>query len=562
MKIKDWPRVRWLEIGLVLAFVLAGLAIAFSNEYAVMNWFLTDDAFYYFKVAQNIAEGYGSTFDGINLTNGYHPLWMLICIPIFALARLDLVLPLRIVILVTVGLGAGSAVFLFRLLRRVTEEQIAFLTTVLWAFTWSFFRVTTMGGMESILSAFFILLLWTQVAKLNQQKEVTLKQVWKVGLIAIFTFLSRLDNIFLVFFAGLWIWLRWWQPMDSQNTDLQQRWWWRIQTGVAYYLPVSLTLLTYLGINQMIFGIYMPISSQVKEWWGTLGLTIYGGPLYIYPEYIFEYLLPARRGVGPWALVTAPIHHAAEDFWAGLGRMFTLEPLAITYLVLGLILAIILFPGRKTFFKAVRRLGLGALLLACLAQSIYYFWRDAYNLRVWYWISQNLFLLILLGVLATVLFGYVHKLRYSKAVLTGLVVIVTTLTFINFGRLVAKNMYPGLAGTPHYYQQVANEIREHTTPDDVIATIGSGTIGYFLVEYRIINMDGLINSADYFEHLKSGTVSQFLDEMGVDYVYGNDYLVTQARPYGENLADHLTPFTGLNLNNKDLKLWHFSQKEQ
>jgi hypothetical protein len=561
MNWKDWPRVRWLELGLVTAIVLAGIAIAFSNEYAVLNWFLTDDAFYYFKVAQNITKGHGSTFDGINLTNGYHPLWMLICIPIFALARVNLVLPLRIVILVSVGLGAGSAVLLFRLLRRVLEEQIAFVITVLWAFTWSFFRVNTMGGMETILSAFFILLLWAQVAKLNQAKGVTLKQIWKVGLIAIFTFLSRLDNIFLVFFAGLWVWLRWWQPMDSLNNEPLRRWWWRIQTGVAYYLPVSLTLLSYLSFNQLIFGIFMPVSSQVKEWWGTLGLTIYGGPLYIYPEYIFEYLLPARRGAGAWALITEPIHLAAEDFWAGLGRDFTLEPLAITYLVIGLILTLILFPGRRTFFKVTRKLGLWAFFAGCMAQSTYYFWRDAYNMRVWYWTSQKLFLLILLGVLATVLFGYIKKFRYSRLVLTGLVVLVSAVTMINFGRMVAKNMYSGLAGTPHHYQLVATDIRKYTTSDDVIASIGSGTIGYFLEEYRVVNLDGLINSVDYFEHLKNGTVSQFMDEMDVDYVYGNDYLVTEARPYGENLADHLTPMPGLSLMEEDFRIWQFSLNE-
>ena len=44
-----------------------------------------DDAFYYFGIARNIVAGHGSTFDGINATNGYHPLWMGICLIPFAL---------------------------------------------------------------------------------------------------------------------------------------------------------------------------------------------------------------------------------------------------------------------------------------------------------------------------------------------------------------------------------------------------------------------------------------------------------------------------------------------
>jgi hypothetical protein len=35
-----------------------------------------DDAYFYMKTAHNIGAGLGSTFDGINATNGYHPLYM------------------------------------------------------------------------------------------------------------------------------------------------------------------------------------------------------------------------------------------------------------------------------------------------------------------------------------------------------------------------------------------------------------------------------------------------------------------------------------------------------
>ncbi len=35
-----------------------------------------DDAFYYIKIAQFLASGHGSTFNGLVFTNGYHPLWM------------------------------------------------------------------------------------------------------------------------------------------------------------------------------------------------------------------------------------------------------------------------------------------------------------------------------------------------------------------------------------------------------------------------------------------------------------------------------------------------------
>ena len=103
-------RFPWFEIILIVVVMSISLYAALSDGHNLsVRWFVRDDAYYYFKVAQNISEGHGSTFDGINKTNGYHPLWMLICIPIFALARFDLILPLRVLLVVMSGLSVATA---------------------------------------------------------------------------------------------------------------------------------------------------------------------------------------------------------------------------------------------------------------------------------------------------------------------------------------------------------------------------------------------------------------------------------------------------------------------
>ncbi|MGZ4726103.1 MAG: hypothetical protein ACXWB2_00140, partial [Acidimicrobiales bacterium] len=66
--------------------VLVGCALAVTAVWVaiVVVWreapfaLTFDDAFYYFGIARNVAHGHGSTFDGIDPTNGYHPLWMLV----------------------------------------------------------------------------------------------------------------------------------------------------------------------------------------------------------------------------------------------------------------------------------------------------------------------------------------------------------------------------------------------------------------------------------------------------------------------------------------------------
>ena len=56
-----------------------GIAIVMAQPlFSQSSWmiFTQDDFLYYLKVAQNIARGNGSTFNGIVSTNGYQPLWL------------------------------------------------------------------------------------------------------------------------------------------------------------------------------------------------------------------------------------------------------------------------------------------------------------------------------------------------------------------------------------------------------------------------------------------------------------------------------------------------------
>ena len=70
-------------IALVVLVILGiGARACFGPEQSLAFLFY-DDAYYYLGVARSLAAGAGSTFDGINSTNGYHPLWMWMLAPIF-----------------------------------------------------------------------------------------------------------------------------------------------------------------------------------------------------------------------------------------------------------------------------------------------------------------------------------------------------------------------------------------------------------------------------------------------------------------------------------------------
>jgi hypothetical protein len=216
-------RLPWFEIALAAVYLSATLFAAFSDAYNLPNrWFIRDDAYYYYKVAQNISEGHGSTFDGIHLTNGYHPLWLLVCIPIFSLARYDLILPLRILAVVIGLLQAGTAILLYRLIRRSISEPAAVLVSCFWAFNTYVLVFLYKTGVESAITIFLVVALLYSLYKVEltwRTRQPGLRQIAGLGVLAALMVFGRLDLIFYSLILGVWLVfrgsaLRYFMPLD------------------------------------------------------------------------------------------------------------------------------------------------------------------------------------------------------------------------------------------------------------------------------------------------------------------------------------------------------------
>lgn len=202
-------KVSWFEILLTVVFLSGTLFAAFSDAYNLPNtWFIRDDAYYYFKVAQNISEGHGSTFDGIHPTNGYHPLWLAICIPIFALARYDLILPLRVLAVVIGLLQLATSVLLYRLVRRTVSEMAGVLAACFWAFNTYILLFLYKTGVESGITILMVMILLTYLHELEvtwRQKEPSLWRIARLGAVSVLVALGRLDLAFFALIVGVWI---------------------------------------------------------------------------------------------------------------------------------------------------------------------------------------------------------------------------------------------------------------------------------------------------------------------------------------------------------------------
>src|SRR6185312_1036654 len=89
----------WLRI--FFAVLTAAYALVFIRQ---PSPFFADDSFFYLQVGRNFALGHGSTFNRLMQTNGYHPIWMLLCAGVYRVFP-DRILGLHMVAALIVALN-------------------------------------------------------------------------------------------------------------------------------------------------------------------------------------------------------------------------------------------------------------------------------------------------------------------------------------------------------------------------------------------------------------------------------------------------------------------------
>lgn len=339
-------RISLFETLLVAAILGINLYAALSDAYNFPNaWFVRDDAYYYFKVAQNITEGNGSTFDGINPTNGYHPLWMLVCIPVFALARFDLILPLRVLVMVIAALNAVTAVLIYRLVRDNLSRAVGMAAASFWAFNIYIQSVAYRLGLETPLAAFGVVLLLYNLSRFERDwraKPVTPRQILVLALSAAVAMFSRLDLVFLTFLGGLWVILRGKTMRVLLPLDM---------FIVFFSMVVSVALRT--GIPQ-----YNSTYADSALEAAVLGLVLKVAALYFFGAYqhprtvsLLETIRRTGLAVTLASIVSAVFYTLLVQ--AGIGRSFPRSAFLIDwglafFLLLALRLAMIWFGDSKT----------------------------------------------------------------------------------------------------------------------------------------------------------------------------------------------------------------------
>ncbi len=658
----------WFEWILVIAIMAGAFYAAFSDAHNFPNrWFTRDDAYYYFKVAQNISEGKGSTFDGTNLANGYHPLWMLVNIPVFAFARFDLVLPLRLLILILGGLSAVTSVLLYRLISRILSPPVGVFVSAFLGFSIYLHKTITQFGLETGLTAFSVvvfLYLFEQKERKWRTEPLALKEIVGLGFAAVLVIFSRLDTVFLTLFFGLYIIFRktpmryfllvdilgivfigfssfifrvgmqdyytygktaltlvllsvtitlpvyyftglYRHPRLDASFALIKRillgvvisggllsagmfifgrlgfiesfprsallinfgtlfiwvtaarfgirylsverkrdaiaplalfrgnWQIWLREGIAYYGVLGGALALYMLFNQIVFGTSSPVSGQIKRWWGSMDGRVYGGPAKrIYTFFGFDTV--AESDFSAWGLASKFIIGLRDLLIRWVGYSDADAAYWQLYALVGIVIVVILLIFRKRTLRVSVNLGLLPLFVGSFVQIVSYHATGYSAAKEWYWVSHIIFTLFIFALLLDTLFRGLMRLHdVARPLIWAGIAIFAFIWLQSYYANIAHLMPYGVKHGGHPYMEILAVVEENTEPGSLIGMTGGGNLGYFINDRTIVNMDGLINSHEYFQAHKAGKADEYLAEMGMDYVFVNPILLTDLPYKGE-----------------------------
>ncbi len=191
-----------LAIFLVLGLALR-LFIIFQPAERLVQY-NGDDMYYYLKIGENIINGNGVSFDGIHPTNGFHPLYLLLILPILKLFLWDRLLTAQLCLVLLAVFNIATSIFIYKIIEKIIAGKHSKLFALLGAFIWLFNPWTiyiAMLGVEVAISAFFISLsLYFYIKWRNNLK------FWNLLLIGVacgLAFLARSDSVFVAIAIGL-----------------------------------------------------------------------------------------------------------------------------------------------------------------------------------------------------------------------------------------------------------------------------------------------------------------------------------------------------------------------
>jgi hypothetical protein len=449
---------RTLKLAVGLLAILP-LSFAFRPDRWVVDRPVTEDAYYALSVSRNIAEGKGVTIDGSTPTNGFQPLFVFACVPLFALAGHDRILAIRLVLGLSWVLYVGTAVLLGQIVRDFlgpSDGLQARLTPWLAAllyFSAPLILIHSFNGLETGSLLFLYAAAW-RCHQLNWE-ESSGKSVLFAMLLGLIV-LARIDAAFFVVAACIGRWL----PQRQTN--------WR-QWARRFFKLAGISFVVSSGwwLNNLVrFHSILPSSGRAEQAWEV-------------SNYRWERVAAALlRNLVPWVHTEVHLDRSAGTviravFLLCVAAAGVKHRAAVYQLVCG---------SNSKNDVARRTLEFIRWLVASVAALAAWYALSSWAVHFYTRYMAPL-ILVAIFVLASAAASTCLKLPRVAAASAALTIVpVLVLTVL---------LWHGRPVPNGFLREQVKLVERYASPRETVAAGQSGTLGYF--RSGVVNLDGKVN---------------------------------------------------------------------
>jgi hypothetical protein len=328
-------------------------------------------------------------------------------------------------------------------------------------------------------------------------------------------------------------------PTHAPGDEFRTHWRRWLTEAAIYFGVVGSALAIYVTTNRIAFGSWIPISAVIKRWWGSQLHTIYDGPAANLSSFFGFGLRTTMNSWQPASEFFLWLSGALRGLMPGL-RLRDERDIVSIGLVLVAALLILLCSGRAAL-GAITKLGLVPLFVGNILQVLSYTATAYSGYKEWYWIGQWILVSLVAGLVLHLLMLRLQTRLLWRRIAFSASALASLILAVNLGSIIIAKMPHGRYPADRPYMEVLTFLEGHTPSGAIIGMTGGGNIGYLLRDRVIVNMDGLINSTQYFLALRAGNGATYLTEQGVGIVFANPGLLAQA-PYQGQFAPYLERF--------------------
>ena len=499
------PRIERIALAVLIAVSAAiGIGLAWTSVDYLVTHTMFDDGFYYLQIARNIAHGHGVSADGEVWTNGFHPLWMALLVPVYALhAGRDVSLHLSLTLSAVIVSASGGVVYATA--RRLGLSPVARLATVAVYLFNPIVVFMSVDGLETGVNlAAFAVMLYAYVAA---WQEPTARRQLLASAAAGVLVLSRTDYGIAAALMLLVLLVRRPSVRDAANLALP---------AVAIVAP-------WFAWNMALFGSpvqgsagSVPYVAHHVDGWDT------ASKLELAVESLHQLEIGARTLLRSWFTPSASWDVVTVAFMAAIVAA-TAAVIASSHL------------RTKLSILAVPAIGLA--LIFVVNGAIRWVVRD------WYLMPALVMLAILIGFA-------VDAARTPSALRWAVMPMLVLLPVIAVGRT-ASGLHEG-----PYPQQLdmvaaARWIDAETPRGTRIGSFDSGILSYYSGR-TTVNLDGVVNP-DAASAVRKHRVAAYVRELGLDMIV--DFPLFSSYPYGPFFGSPLDLTVTRTFASRPVKTW-------